>query len=93
MGTSRQRCQQVGYFGWTFGSPPGDPGGGTTLIAPPAAGFCVIAESTPGGQMTPRDSASLSLSVAPGLFCRVSGGQFRSGAAAGLAVPAAPTRS
>jgi ferritin-like metal-binding protein YciE len=55
------------------------------LIVPSAGGFCAIAGSTPGGQMTPRDSASLSLRLAPlsvpGVFCRVSGGQFRSGAA------------
>jgi hypothetical protein len=47
------------YFGWTFGFPPGDPGGGMTFIAPPSGGGWCICGSTPaGGQITPLDWAS-----------------------------------
>lgn len=53
----------VRYFGCALGFPPGDPGGGMTRIAPPAGGRTRISESTPaGGQITPLESASWSLS-------------------------------
>ena len=47
------------YFGWTFGFPPGEPGGGMTFMAPPSGGGWCICGSTPaGGQITPFDWAS-----------------------------------
>jgi hypothetical protein len=50
------------YFGSTRGSPPGVPGGGMTLSAPPPGGLTCISRSRPaGGQITPLDCASLSL--------------------------------
>jgi hypothetical protein len=52
------------YFGRIFGSPPGLPGGGMTGILLPVSGVGArISGSTPvGGQSTPSDLASLSLS-------------------------------
>src|SRR3954471_1030657 len=50
------------YLGCTLGSPPGVPGGGMTFSCPPPGGATRISESTPaGGQITPFESASLSL--------------------------------
>ena len=52
------------YFGRIVGSPPGLPGGGMTGILLPVSGVGArISGSTPvGGQSTPSDLASLSLS-------------------------------
>lgn len=51
------------YFGRIVGSPPGLPGGGMTGILPVSGVGARISGSTPvGGQNTPSDLASLSLS-------------------------------
>jgi hypothetical protein len=51
------------YFGRIVGSPPGLPGGGMTGILPVSGVGARISGSTPvGGQSTPSDFASLSLS-------------------------------
>ena len=51
------------YFGRIVGSPPGLPGGGMTGILPVSGVGARISGSTPvGGQSTPSDLASLSLS-------------------------------
>src|SRR4030088_2616658 len=45
-----------------FWSPPGVPGGGITFSCPPPGGLTCMSWSTPeGGQMTPFESANLSL--------------------------------
>src|SRR5260221_14177297 len=49
------------YFGCTFGSPPGLPGGGMIGVLPPPGGGAVISGSTLGGHSTPSLRASLSL--------------------------------
>src|SRR5262249_51979123 len=62
--TERPRAagEKKAYFGCTFGSPPGVPGGGMTLRRPPPGGVTSMPRSiTAGGQMTPFDWASLSL--------------------------------
>jgi hypothetical protein len=52
------------YFGTIDGSPPGVPGGGITGVLPPPTGAAAIPGSIPaGGQMTPFDCDSWSLSV------------------------------
>jgi hypothetical protein len=49
------------YFGWTFGLPPGLPGGGITGVLPVSGVGARISGSTPeGGHSTPLDLASLS---------------------------------
>src|SRR3979490_3004749 len=65
------------YFGCTPGSPPGLPGGGMTLSLPPPGGGTGMSRSIPaGGQMTPFDWASLSLSCCPELPLPTGGGSF-----------------
>ncbi len=55
------------YFGRIVGSPPGLPGGGITGILPVSGVGARISGSTPvGGQSTPSDLASLSLSGSAG---------------------------
>src|SRR6188472_2596842 len=93
------------YFGCTLWSPPGEPGGGTTFMAPPSGGFCCISRSMPaGGQITPFDDASLSERLpfessfpSPGAFALVPGGQSFGTCAGGevcaLTLVAAPTRA
>lgn len=50
-----------GYFGRTWGSPPGLPGGGITGVLPVSGVGARISGSTPdGGHNTPSDFASLS---------------------------------
>lgn len=50
-----------GYFGRTFGLPPGLPGGGITGVLPVSGVGARISGSTPaGGHSTPPDLASLS---------------------------------
>src|SRR6516165_8460068 len=52
------------YFGWTFGLPPGLPGGGMTGLSPVSGVGARISGSTPeGGHSTPFDLASLSPSA------------------------------
>ena len=52
------------YFGWTFGLPPGLPGGGKTGLSPVSGVGARISGSTPeGGHSTPFDLASLSPSA------------------------------
>jgi hypothetical protein len=55
-----------GYFGRTFGSPPGLPGGGITGILPVSgAGARIAGSMLDGGHNTPSDWASLSPSSPP----------------------------
>jgi len=50
------------YFGRTFGSPPGPPGGGMTgVLPPPGGGVTISGSAVPGGQMTPSERDNLSL--------------------------------
>jgi hypothetical protein len=42
-----------GYFGWTFGLPPGLPGGGITGVVPVSGVGAFIPLSMSGGQITP----------------------------------------
>ena len=42
------------YFGFTFGSPPGLPGGGITGLLPLSGAGTLMPGSTLGGQITPR---------------------------------------
>jgi hypothetical protein len=52
---------QSSYFGLTFGSPPGPPGGGMTGMVPPCGvGACISGSTPAGGHKTPSDFASLS---------------------------------
>src|SRR5438552_9057133 len=60
-GVSPHPTFHCSYFGCTFGSPPGLPGGGMTGVLPPPGGGLVIPGSTLGGQNTPSLRASLSL--------------------------------
>jgi hypothetical protein len=65
-GTKVPFADIAGYFGCTFGSPPGEPGGGITGMRPVSAGGIAMSRSwLSGGQMTPFDCASLSLRVPP----------------------------
>ena len=41
------------YFGWTFGLPPGLPGGGITGVLPASGVGAFIPLSMSGGQITP----------------------------------------
>jgi hypothetical protein len=85
IGTGDSDRVRHGYFGCTFGFPPGEPGGGMILSSPPAGGVFCISGSTPaGGHMTPFESASLSLSDWEGwLRPTVGGSPFTSGGQAG----------
>ena len=65
-GRERRRMTRLipekSHFGRTVGSPPGLPGGGMTGVFAPFAGGAFTPESiSGGGQMTPFESASLSL--------------------------------
>ena len=51
------------YFGWTFGLPPGLPGGGITGVFPAFGVGAFIPVSMSGGQITPLVWSSRSLSV------------------------------
>lgn len=74
---------RVRYFGTTLGSPPGEPGGGITVIfALPGGGIVAKPGSIPaGGQITPFDSERCSLrgrlSFEPSGGALTPGGQFR----------------
>src|SRR5262249_39555231 len=78
------------YFGCTVGSPPGEPGGGMILISPPCSGGTLISGSIPaGGQITPLESASLSLRLGLGFpivgaFPRTSGGHMPARSGSGV---------
>ena len=59
--SSRESAGSLPYFGRTFGSPPGLPGGGITGVLPVSGVGARISGSTPeGGHNTPSDLASLS---------------------------------
>ena len=51
------------YFGWTFGLPPGLPGGGITGVFPASGVGAFIPASMSGGQITPFVWPSFSLNV------------------------------
>jgi hypothetical protein len=75
------------YFGFTFGSPPGLPGGGMTGMAPSVlgAGACMSGSTPAGGQSTPSDFAKRSPSGS--LACPVvvpSGAVARFGRSCGM---------
>ncbi len=63
-GVTSSGAPHYSYFGLTFGSPPGPPGGGMTGMVPPCGVGACISGSTPGGgHRTPSDFANLSPSV------------------------------
>src|SRR4029077_16752527 len=53
------------YFGCTFGSPPGLPGGGMTGVLPPPGGGAAISGSTLGGHTAPSLRATVPLRFLP----------------------------
>lgn len=66
---SRRRRRGI-YFGRTFGSPPGLPGGGMTGIFPPPGGGVTISRSRVcGGQIMPSDRDNFSLRFPPTWPC------------------------
>jgi len=58
----------AGYFGLTFGSPPGVPGGGMTGILPESSGgfLCKPGSTFSGGLITPPEWFSRSLRLPEG---------------------------
>src|SRR5579884_1040760 len=81
------------YFGLTFGSPPGEPGGGMTMIEPPGSGaFFTMPGSTvlaAGGLMTPSERESWLLRLPPSPVAPLSGMTVLAGGVVGACWAAA----